>query len=122
MRWITVPTAGLGGLLDVLRLSGGPQRLTLNTRRMIPSSTLGSSPNSGKRWRGCRKSPRKGGELGGTILDNGYFENNVVGAIREWFSETPYWGLGRGRLLAMGGYRSGHSHRITLRIWISNCL
>ena len=25
-------------------------------------------------------------------MDNGYFENNVVGAIREWFSETPYWG------------------------------
>jgi hypothetical protein len=25
-------------------------------------------------------------------VDNDYFKNNVVGAIRDWFSEAPYWG------------------------------
>lgn len=36
--------------------------------------------------------PEEGAENWLLNVDNDYFENNVVGAIRGWFSETPYWG------------------------------
>jgi hypothetical protein len=36
--------------------------------------------------------PEEGAENWLLNVDNGYFENNVVSAIRDRFSETPYWG------------------------------
>jgi hypothetical protein len=36
--------------------------------------------------------PEEGAENWLLNVDNGHFENNVVDAIRDWFSEPPYWG------------------------------
>jgi hypothetical protein len=65
---------------DIERVKNDPQFDTPTLAKL--GETLASMPQE----------PEEGAENWLLNVDNGYFENNVVGAIREWFSETPYWG------------------------------